>query len=257
MEPINPELHAKVNARLNTMLSSFYEAAPAARYLATSTSIDKGLFQRHTIETILRIRLARIADAKVIEHFARTDPFAAQKWAKYAEEEMLHDRLFLKDLKSLGVSEDTVYAHDTLVATKLLQGYLYYTIEHEGPRGLLTKAYFIEYTTRKTQGLWNGNVARALGEQAVKGAEAHLSYDIAEDHTADVWNVLMAVVKTPADEARVFYHLDVYYGMFVAYFNELAATTKPDLLPRAAEPADAVVRAAQRIGQRAGTAPPV
>src|SRR5262249_3870341 len=150
----NPELYAKVNARLDSMILSLYELAPAARYLASSNSIDQKLFEHHTIETILRIRLARIADSKVIQHFARTDPFAAQKWAKYAEEEMLHDRLFLKDLKSLGVSEESVYGTEPLLATKLLQGYLYYTIEHEGPRGLLTKAYFLEYTTKKTQATW-------------------------------------------------------------------------------------------------------
>lgn len=248
-EPINPELHAKVNARLDAMIAAFYEAAPAARHLATSSTIDKRMFERHTIETILRIRLARIADSKVIQHFTRTDPFAAQKWSKYTEEEMLHDRLFLKDLKNLGISEETVYGTDPLLATKLLQGYLYYTIEHEGPRGLLCKSYFVEYTTKKTQALWNGNVKRALGEQAVKGAEAHLSYDLAEDHSADVWNVLMAVVKTPEDEARVFAHLEVYYGLFIAYFNELAGVTGLSGDRPALDPAGTAVWGAQRASQ--------
>ena len=133
------------------MIETFYEATPAAHYLATSSTIDRSLFARHTIETSLRIRLARIADSKVIQQFTRTNPFAAQKWCKYTEERMLHDRLFLKDLKHLGVNEETVYGTDPLLATKLLQGYLYYTIEHEGPRGLLSKAYFVEYILKKTQ----------------------------------------------------------------------------------------------------------
>src|SRR5215207_9294160 len=99
-DAINPAFYATVNARLDKMIESFYETAPAARYLASAGSVDKDLFKRHTIETILRIRLARIADSKVIQQFTRTDPFAAQKWSKYTEEEMLHDRLFLKDLKN-------------------------------------------------------------------------------------------------------------------------------------------------------------
>lgn len=252
-EILNPEFHARTNARLDKMIELFYESSPAARYLATSSSIDKKLFARHTIETILRIRLARIADAKVIHQFAKSDPFAAQKWSKYTEEEMLHDRLFLKDLKNLGVSEESVYATDPLLATKLLQGYLYYTIEHEGPRGLLCKSYFVEYTTKKTQAMWNGNVKRALGEQAVKGAEAHLNYDLAEDHSADVWNVLMTVVNSPEDEARVLAHLEVYYGLFVAYFGELAASAQLDLGGAAPHPASATVWGAQRAAQVADT----
>ena len=248
-DAINPEFYAKVNARLDAMIEAFYDATPAARYLATSVSVDKKLFERHTIETILRIRLARIADSKVIQLFTRTDPFAAQKWSKYTEEEMLHDRLFLKDLKNMGVSEDTVYGTDPLLATKLLQGYLYYTIEHEGPRGLLCKSYFVEYTTKKTQALWNGNIKRSLGEQAVKGAEAHLNYDLEEDHSTDVWNTLMAVVKTPEDEARVLYHLEVYYGLFIAYFNELASSTRAQVGERMPDAASSAVWGAQYAAQ--------
>jgi hypothetical protein len=248
-DAIRPEFYATVNAKLDKMIESFYEVSPGARYLATSSSIDKKLFVRHTIETILRIRLARVADSKVIQHFAKSDPFAAQKWSKYTEEEMLHDRLFLKDLKNLGISEEQVYGSDPLLATKLLQGYLYYTIEHEGPRGLLCKSYFVEYTTKKTQAMWNGNVKRALGEQAVKGAEAHLNYDLAEDHSTDVWNVLMAVVDSAADEARVLYHLDVYYGLFLAYFSELAAAAKVDLGTPAQDAGSTAVWGAQRAAQ--------
>ena len=261
-EAINPDFYASVNAHLDRLIEDFYQASPAGRYLASASAIDQKLFVRHTIETILRIRLARIADGKAIHLLARSDPFAAQKWARYAEEEMLHDRLFLKDLKNLGLSEEAVYGTEPLLATKLLQGYLYYTLEHEGPRGLLTKSYFVEYTTKKTQALWNTNIKRSLGEQAVKGAEAHLSYDLAEDHSSDVWNVLMTVVKTPEDEARVRYHLDVYYGLFVAYFDELAAgaagaagAAALEMSAAAAGPASTVVQSARRaesLGERPG-----
>lgn len=251
-EVINPEFHAQANARLDGMIETFYEASPAARYLASSGSIDTALFARHTIETILRIRLARIADSKVIQHFTRTNPFAAQKWCKYTQETMLHDRLFLKDLKHLGVDEQAVYGSDPLLATQLLQGYLYYTIEHEGPRGLLAKAYFVEYITRKTQTVWNDNVKRALGEQAIRGAEDHLDYHLEDDHAGEVWNVLMSLVKTGDDEARVLQHLEVYYGLFVAYFNELATTTKVDVSPPPVDPAGTAVWSAQRAAQQGG-----
>ena len=249
---INPAFYAQVNTRLDDMLESFYEATPAARYLATSSSIDEDLFARHTIETILRIRLGRTADSMVIQHFTKTNPFAAQRWCQYTQETMLHDRLFLKDLKHLGLSEETVYGTDPLLATELLQGYLYYTIEHHGPRGLLSKSYFVEYLTRKTQAVWNANIKRALGEQAVKGAEALLDGDVADDHVTEIWNVLMSVVKTLDDEARVLHHLEVYYGLFIAYFHELASTTHVDVSGPPPDPAGTAVWGAQRAARLGG-----
>jgi hypothetical protein len=227
-ELVNPEFNATTNLRLDGMLEAFFDATPAVRSLSSAPSIDKNLFVRHTVETILRIRLARIADSKVIQHFTRTNPFAAQKWCRYTEQEMLHDRLFLRDLNSIGVTEDVVYETDPLLATKLLQGYLYYTIEHEGPCGILSKSYFVEYITRKARGLWS--TARRL--QGEPGAEVHLVHELEHDYSALVWNVLMAVVSTPEDEARVLHHLEVYCGLFVAYFNELAGTLDGSPPPR-------------------------
>jgi hypothetical protein len=212
------------------MIEAFYDATPAARQLASASSIDKNLFVRHTVETVLRIRLARVADAKVIQHFTRTNPFAAQKWSRYTQQVMLHHRLFLKDLKMIGVSEDTVYGTDPLIATKLLQGYLYYTIEHEGPCGILSKSYFVEYITRKAQPLWSATGRRLQGESPA--VEVPLDHELEDDHSATIWNVLMAVVKTPEDEARVLYHLEVYCSLFIAYFNELASKIEMNPQPR-------------------------
>jgi hypothetical protein len=246
-ELLNPEFNATVNQHLDGIVEAFYGSAPVMRQLATSPTIAKDLFIRHTIETVLRIRLARIADTKVILHFARTNPFAAQKWCQYTEASMLRDRLFLQDLRNLGVSDESVFGTDTSLATKLLQGYLYYTIEHEGPCALLSKAYFVEYITRKTQDLWHGQVTRTLDEPAVKGVEVHLLHDDDEDRSGYVWNVLMATVRSSEDEARVLYHLDACYGLFVACFNELARNG--NVSPPPQDPAGAAVSGAHRAAQ--------
>lgn len=248
-----PEFRARVDAVLDGMLQAIPSSAPAVRYLAGAHQVDAELFKRHTIETILRIRLARVADSKALYLFTKSDPRSAQQWAKYTEEEMLHDKLFLKDLHHLGVDEARVYGTEPLLATQLLQGYLYYTLEHEGPRGLITKSYFVEYTTRRTQGAWNENIKRSLGDKAVRGAVAHLNYDLEEDHSSDVWNVLMSTVKGPEDEERVLAHLHVYYGLFIAYFNELAARTRHELLEQPSHPANVAVMAAlQPLDARVG-----
>jgi hypothetical protein len=220
---VTSEFRQEVTAFIDAEIERFYAEVPSASHLAKSSAVNPEYFKRHTIETILRIRLARMADGKAISVLAKSHPRVAASWAKYAEEEMLHDRMFLKDLERLGVSADDVYGSEPLAATKLLQGYLYYTLEHEGALGLLCKAFFIEYSTLKTQKEWNDNIARNFGPEAIKGAAAHLSYDDAEDHSGDVWNALSALVTTPADEARVLGHLRVYANLLRAYFAELDA----------------------------------
>ena len=245
---INPEFRTKVDRLLDELIVKTYENAPIARYLLSSSQVDKELFIRHTFETILRIRLARIADSKAINLFTKSDPVAAQKWAKYMEEEMLHDRLFLKDLHNMGVEDEaSVYETEPFLATKLLQGYLYYTLDTEGPRGLICKSYFVEYTTRKTQMQWNDNIQKSLGEKAVKGAVAHANDDVDEDHSTDVWNVLMSMVSSPEEEARVLYHLNVYYGLFCAYFTELASTTRGKVAELGEVTKDTVAAAVQGV----------
>ncbi|ACY18759.1 iron-containing redox enzyme family protein [Haliangium ochraceum] len=220
-DPAATELRQRIDARLDEMIADFYRTAPVARYLASSDDIRPDLFRRHTIETILRIRLARIADSKAIDQLARTDPRAAQVWAQYAADEMLHDKLFLKDLRKLGVEESEVYGTEPFLATKLLQGYLYYTLEHEGPMGLLTKAYFLEYTTLKTQGEWNDNIERTLGPDSVNGARGHLNIDANDAHTDDVWDALYALVDSAEAEARLWTHLETYFVLFHRYFEDL------------------------------------
>lgn len=250
----NPEFREKVNAVLDSMIESVTTSVPTAKYLASAEKVDPVLFKRHTIETILRIRLARVADSKALMLFTKTDPQAAQKWAKYTEEEMLHDRLFLNDLVNLGMDAEVVYATRPLVATELLQGYLYYALEHEGPRGLVSKSYFVEYTTYKTQKHWNANVKRSLGESSVRGAEAHHNIDHEKDHSSDVWDVLASTVKTKEDEDRVLHHMDVFFGLFCAYFNELASRTKSALLTGEEGVASTAVAAAQQRLTPAATA---
>lgn len=221
MQNSQSDLRGHINTLLDNFITRLYLESPAARHLRESSAVDPEMFKAHTVQTILRIRLARMADAKAIFLFTKSDPLAAQRWAKYAEEEMLHDKLFLKDLKKLGMEEATIYATQPFLATRLLQGYLYYTLEHEGPMGLIAKAYFLEYTSRATQSEWNANIRRSLGPDAVRGADAHINIDVGEDHATDVWDVLVSLVNRPEDEARLEAHIHTFAGLFTAYFAEL------------------------------------
>jgi hypothetical protein len=220
-ESINPEFKAQINAKLDKTIEQYYVKDPFARKYVESEELNKKYYIRQTIELCLRIRLRRIMDSLVVHYFTKHDPRQAKNWAKYTEEEMLHDALFVMDLERMGVSRDEIYKHEPFLSTKLLQGYLYYSLETEGPMATLVCSYSTEYTSRKTQPAWLEKLEKMLGKDMVRGAKTHMNYDVEEDHTHFVWNVLMSQVKTPEDQRRVISHIDNLYGLVCGYSYEL------------------------------------
>jgi hypothetical protein len=216
-------LRSNVETKMLGMIRKMYESLPMGRYFRDAPEISREIFVRHTVQTILRIRLARVADAKTLVLLTKTNPRAAQLWARYADEEMLHDRLFLRDIERMGATEQSVYGTQPFLATQLLQGFIYYTLEHEGPLGLLTKAYFLEFVSLHTQNEWNKNLERALGQGAIDGAKSHIEVDANDDHIGDVWNVVTMEIRSEDDVARLHRYIDVYYRLFTAYLAELGA----------------------------------
>ena len=83
MQENQTELRGRIDGLLDDFILRFHAESPAARHMREAAAVDVEMFKAHTVQTILRIRLARMADAKAILLFARSDPFAAQKWAKY------------------------------------------------------------------------------------------------------------------------------------------------------------------------------
>lgn len=234
-EILRPELRETVDAKLNAFIADFYLEAPYAQHLLNGSDIDMPYYKRHTIETILRIRRKRTIDAHAIRYFTLHDPETAKEWAEYTDDEMLHDQLFLADLQKVGIERDEVYATEPFLATKLLNGYFLYCLEFEGtPLAAIASSYFLEYTTRLTQPDWLDNLEKTLGEDNVQGARTHVNYDIEEDHTGDVWNTLMSLVKTPEDEARLMRHMDHLYKLFVMYFVEAYEATAKDFAAKEA-----------------------
>jgi hypothetical protein len=218
----NPEMKQRVDAHLDSLIEKFYREVPFATHQKSSPEINLTYFKRHNVETILRLRMKRTIDALTIHYFTKHNPQLAKVWAHYAEDEMLHDSLFLADLRRAGMTPEEVYATEPLFATKLLQGYFYYGIEQEGkPLASLCSSYFIEYTTLRTQPAWIENISRVLGDEYVKGQRAHVSIDEGDEHADFVWDVIAWFVSTPGDEQVIIGHLDNVYKLFVAYFREL------------------------------------
>lgn len=219
-------LRKQCDEKLNQLIEEFYKNIPGAKYQKESTEINLDYFKRHTIETILRIRHKRMIDALVIFHFTKTNPRAAKMWAEYIEDEMLHGNMFARDLeKQFGLTMDDILQYEPLFSTKLLNGYFYFTLEHEGPMAAIASAYFLEYTTRHTQPDWLDNLEKVFGEDTVRGARGHVDHDIKDNHSEFVWTVLMETVQTEEDVRQLEKHIDHIYGLFCAYFLDVHQET--------------------------------
>lgn len=220
-------LRKAVDETLEQMIARFYEVAPLGNYQKDSGQVDLGYFVRHSIETVLRIRHKRMIDALVIHYFTKHQPRLAKAWAHYTEDEMLHGHMFAHDLQKLaGLSIDDIYLnYEPLFATKLLNGYFHFTLEHEGPMAAITSAYFLEYTTRKTQPVWLDNLEKVFGKEKLMGARGHVNHDIRDNHNDFVWDVLVALIHNDEDKKRFFQHLYHIYGLFLAYFQDVYQQT--------------------------------
>ncbi|GEM_PF-370454 len=220
-------LKKEVDLFMSGCIERFYRDVPSARYQMESDEVDERFYEYHTIQTILRIRLKRMIDALVINRLIKDHKMkAAKRWAEYTEDEMLHGRMFGKDLENMtGITMEEIYSREPLFSTKLLNGYFYYTLEHEGPMAALASAYFLETFSRNTQPEWLDNLEKLFGKDKLKGARAHVNHDIDVDHIDFVWNVLKETVEDRRDADRLMAHLQNLYGLFSAYFVELHQKT--------------------------------
>ena len=220
------QLRKIFDQKLDDMIVQFYQTVPGADYQKNAENIDPDYYKRHCIETILRIRHKRMVDALVIHHFTKTNTRAAKMWAEYTEDEMLHGQMFGRDLeRQFGLTMDDIYKHEPLLSTKLLNGYFYFTLEHEGPMASIASAYFLEYTTRKTQPDWLDNLEKVFGSDNVKGARGHVNHDIKDNHSEFVWKVLMETVETDEDIKKLEKHFENIYGLFCSYFVDVYQET--------------------------------
>lgn len=216
-----PEFKKVCDMRLQSYLETFYSSHPLAKKMIEKDFDDIGFHIRATTETILRITLNREINPIAASKLARMDPVACKEWGAYAAEESLHDRLFYKDLRALGLGEDKVYSTKPLFATELLCGYLRHTLDTKGPLTTLAGAYYVESISAMTQPKWLDSIEKRLGKEKVAGAKAHLHLDDSEDHVTEVWNMTMRIVKTKEDEQEMLSELDKINALFIAYFVEV------------------------------------
>lgn len=217
-------LRSDVDQYLNKKIDVWNQTVPYAQHFE-GKEINKTYYTRHLMETIWRIRLMRIIGAKALVAITQKVPLAAQIWANYEMEEMIHDELFFQDLKKQGVSKEEVLATSPYLSTKLLSGYFSYLLDHEGPLGVIAYSYLVEHVSGIIEEKKLAAMKQSLGEEVIKGQLAHAHTDVQEDHPGEVWQVIRYLISSQDDIEKLYRYLDECQEILAMYFRELYEDT--------------------------------
>ncbi|GAA2783133.1 hypothetical protein [Streptomyces showdoensis] len=218
------ELRAEMDRQIDAQVVEWYANVPAAAHLE-SKDVDSEYYKRNLIETAWRIRLLRVAEAKALVEIAKQSPEAAQVWANYEMEEMLHDELFIQDLAKVGVSREEFLATEPYLSTKLLAGYFSYLLDHEGPLGVVAYSYLVEYVNVKLEPRKLVALKESIGEKNIGGQISHSHTDINDDHPGEVWAAVRHLIRGEQDVEAFKKYLAEHQTVLALYFKELADDT--------------------------------
>ncbi|WP_116136708.1 hypothetical protein [Trinickia diaoshuihuensis] len=213
-------LRGEIDALIDRQIDTWYDTVPYAAHLEGKT-VDSEYYRRHLIETAWRIRLLRVSESKALAEIAKRSPEAAQIWANYEREEMLHDDLFVQDLERAGVTRETFLATEPYLSTKLLTGYFSYLLDHEGPLGVVAYSYLVEYVNVKLEPRKIEALKGSVGEGNIGGQIAHSHTDINDDHPGEVWAAIRYLLRNEDDIAALKRYLDEHQTVLALYFKEL------------------------------------
>lgn len=211
-----------IDAFLDLQIEKWKQTVPYATHFENE-KINKRYYQRHLIETAWRIRLMRVAESKALPEIAQHSPEAAQIWANYQMEEMLHDEMFIQDLEKTGVSREELLNTEPYLSTKLLAGFFSYLLDHEGPLGCLAYSYLVEYANVKLEPKKIEAMKKSLGEAEISGQIAHSYTDTNDDHPGEVWNAIRYLINNEQDIANLKKYLEQYQEILAMYFREVYA----------------------------------
>ena len=215
---------AELDRYLDGKMDEWKRTVPYASHMK-SGQIDLPYYRRTLIEHVWRIRLSRVSQSRAIAKIAQISPKAAADYAHYQADEMLHDKLYIRDCEAAGITMDEILATEPYLSTRLFQGFFYYILEHEHPMAPVVSNYLVEYTQAKLQPDIVRSLQESLGRDSVKGQEAHLAVDLGEDHALEMWKILTQVIFSEEDFQMVFRYVDDVQEILAMFFREIYQDT--------------------------------
>ncbi|RLU80831.1 hypothetical protein CTZ27_33995 [Streptomyces griseocarneus] len=215
---------AELDSYLDKKMAEWKATVPFASHLS-EPELHQAYYRRTLIEHVWRIRLSRVSQSKAIYKIAQVAPRAARDYAQYQADEMLHDKLYVSDAAAAGVTEEEIQATEPYLSTRLLEGFFYYTLEHESYLAPVVSNYLVEYTQIKLQPAIVENLQDRLGKENVKGQAAHLHVDSTEDHSQEMWDILHQLLFSEEDFQQVLKYIDDVQDILALFFREIYEDT--------------------------------
>jgi hypothetical protein len=209
---------------LDKKMAEWKATVPFASHF-TDPELDSAYYKRTLIEHVWRIRLSRVSQSKAIYKIAEISPKAAQDYAEYQANEMVHDKLFISDCEAAGITLEEIYATEPYLSTRLFEGFFYFVLEHESPIAPVVSNYLVEYTQAKLQPAIVESLQDKLGKEKVKGQAAHLQVDSSEDHSMEMWRILSQLIFTEEDFETVLKYIDDVQEILALFFREIYEDT--------------------------------
>lgn len=205
----------------------FAETVPYASHLTgASEPLNETYYIRHRIETIKRIWLTSRLDALALAQMVEEDYECARPWARYACEELDHDRLFLADLAAHGVDEDRVRKEPLFPATVEMVNMMERGIETDGSLPVVSYSLIVEWNSLRYSRLAVDRAARRFSERHVHGARSHLGIDYDEDHYDMILFIVHRLItKGKYSESGLLDYLTEVSQYLQRYFKELYSET--------------------------------
>lgn len=214
-----------VESLLVREMERMFDTVPFTREFHAGTATDADYYRRHIVEIILRIRLNNEVDAYSLYRMGSRHDRLAQKLARYLEEEYGHDAMFLQDARRLGLSREEALSTPPFFATDLLIGFLYHSIDVDGPMPTMVWNWFVEWYSDRYNERITCKAEEHLGRDVVRGARAHLAFDEDEGHVELMFSTVADVVRSGRDAEKVKQYLVRFVRLVGMYFQELHDAT--------------------------------
>jgi hypothetical protein len=176
------ELEAWVDDLMVAEGKRFLSQVARASHLTDDSALDINYYVRHRIETIWRIWMTARIDALALASMVNEDYESARQWARYAADELDHDRMFLADLEVHGVGEELVRSILPFQSTRDMVSEIEREMISFGSLPALAYALFVEWNAEGFSAKAVEKAEAALSDRYVAGAKRHVDFDAQESH---------------------------------------------------------------------------
>lgn len=208
-------------------MSAIFATVPQAKDFHSGNWMEREYYKRHLAETVLRIRLNNEVDAYALYKIGAKDNKLAATMARYLAEEYGHESMFLRDLEKFDITEASLNKMKPLVSTEQLIGYLYLSINRDGPLPSMIWNWFVEFYSNCYNKIITQKAAAIFGDEHVKGSMGHIAYDESHDHDDLMWAAVERAIAGWGDMEKAETYLRAFIRMIGTYFDELRVSTVP------------------------------